>query len=127
MTFVFWRLANSGRVGHVRGAGDLVLVASDQHAILGGDQVGLDEVGAHVDRELVGGERVLGPVGGRAAVRDDQRLAASGPVRTTGLGSGRRQPHDKRSGEDCGGKNTCVHGKDATPTSPRSHGALTRR
>ena len=119
-------LANSGRVGDVGGAGDLVLVPGDQNAVLGRDQVGLDVVGAHADRELVRGQGVLGPVAGGAAMRDDQGLAAVGPVSATRFGRGRCQPDDKRS-DGSGGKDACVHGRDATPTSPRSHGALTRR
>ena len=88
-------------------------MARDQNAILGGDQVGLDVVGAHVDRELIRGERVFRPVGGRAAMRDDQRLAAVGPVSATGLGRGRCQPDNKRS-NGSGGKDACVHDRDAT-------------
>ena len=48
--------------GDVGRAGDLVLVSGDEHAVLVGDEVGLDVVGAHPRAELVGGERVLGPV-----------------------------------------------------------------
>ena len=58
---------------HVRGPGDLVLVAGDEPPVARGDHVGLDEVGAELDRELVGRQRVLGPVRGRAAVGDDDR------------------------------------------------------
>ena len=36
-----------GVVGDVGRAADLVLVAGDEHAVLGRDEVGLDEVGAH--------------------------------------------------------------------------------
>ncbi len=41
------------QVSHVGGAGDFVLVARDQHAVLGGDEVRLDDVGAIVDGLLV--------------------------------------------------------------------------
>ena len=67
-----------GVVGDVGGAADLVLVAGDEHAVLGGDQVGLDVVGALLDGELVRRERVLGAVAGRAAVAEDERLVELG-------------------------------------------------
>ena len=69
-------------VGDVGRAGDLRLVAGDEHAVLGDDEVGLDVVGALARRQLVGGERVLRPVAGRAAVADHERL---GLVRLCGL------------------------------------------
>ena len=62
-----------GVVGDVGGTGDLVLVPGDQHAVLGGDQVGLDVVGALSDRQPVGLEGVLRPVAAGAAVGDDDR------------------------------------------------------
>ena len=54
----------------VGGAADLVLVAGDEHAVLGRDQVGLDIVGAELDGESVGGEGVLGAVTRCTAVRE---------------------------------------------------------
>ena len=39
-----------GMTRHVGGGGDLVLVARDQHSVLRRDEVGLDEVGALLDR-----------------------------------------------------------------------------
>ena len=54
-------------VGRAR---DLVLVARDEPPVARRDHVGLDEVGAELDRELVGRERVLGPERGGAAVGD---------------------------------------------------------
>ena len=71
ISLVVRREANSGCVGDVGGAADLGLVAGDERAVAGGDEVDVDGVGAHPDRELVGGERVLGPVAGGAAVPDD--------------------------------------------------------
>ena len=47
------RSANSGRRGDVGGAGELVLVPHDERAVAAEDQVGLDQVGALVDGELV--------------------------------------------------------------------------
>ena len=60
-------------VGDVGGAADLRLVAGDEHAVLGADEVGLDVVGAELGGEAVGRERVLGAVAGGAAVADDER------------------------------------------------------
>jgi len=51
-----------GVAGDVGRARDLVLVAGHEHPILGRDEVGLDVVGAQAGAELVGGQRVLGPV-----------------------------------------------------------------
>ena len=60
-----------GTLRHVGGAVDQVLVAVDQHAVLGGDQVRLDHVGTLRHGQLVGGEGVLRAVPGGAAVGDD--------------------------------------------------------
>ena len=59
-----------GPVGDVGRRGDVVLVAGDEHAVLGRHQVGLDVVGAHPRGERVARERVLGPVAGGAPVTD---------------------------------------------------------
>ena len=61
-------------LGDVGGAADLVLVASHEHAVLRRDEVRLDVVGALRDRELVGGQGVLGAVAGGTAVTDQDRL-----------------------------------------------------
>jgi hypothetical protein len=83
--------------GHVGGAADLRLVPGDQHAILGDHQIGLDVVRAHPRGQLVGGQGVLRPVAGRAAVSDDQRPGFL--VATVGDG---RLGHDRRSTADQG-------------------------
>ena len=73
------RLAAGGELRMLRNVGrarDVVLVAGDEQVVLGRDEVGLDVVRAHVDRQLVGAERVLGPVGRRAAMADDERRGA---------------------------------------------------
>jgi hypothetical protein len=62
---------------HVGGAGNVVLMACDQHAILGGHQIGLDEIHAEIDGKVVGRERVLGPMAGCTAMPDDERRAAA--------------------------------------------------
>jgi hypothetical protein len=62
-----------GTAGNVRRPGDLVLVAADEDAVLRGDEIRLDEVGALLDRQPVRLERVLGPVATRAAVGDHDR------------------------------------------------------
>ena len=46
-------------------------------AVLGRHQVGLDQVGALVDRQFVGRQRVLGPLAAGAAVGDDDRAATA--------------------------------------------------
>src|SRR5205085_9712758 len=60
-----------GTIGDVGGPRDLVLVTCDQNVIFRRDQVRLDEIGTHLDRQLVGSERVLGPVAAGAPVGDD--------------------------------------------------------
>ncbi|MEJ7638397.1 MAG: hypothetical protein WKF75_10600, partial [Singulisphaera sp.] len=44
----------------------------DQHAVLGQDEVGLDEVGARLGRQAVARQGMLGPAAGEAPVADDQ-------------------------------------------------------
>ncbi|CUR59688.1 hypothetical protein NOCA1190040 [metagenome] len=64
------------RVGRdVRGAADLRLVPRHEDAVAGHHQVGLDEVRALAGSELVGGDGVLGPVAGRAAVGEHRGTA----------------------------------------------------
>jgi hypothetical protein len=48
-------------------------MSHDEHPVLGDDDVGLDRIHAHLEREIVGGAAVLGAVSGRASVADDQR------------------------------------------------------
>jgi hypothetical protein len=45
-------------------------VAGDEDVILRRDQVRLDEIGAQLDRQLIGRERVLGPVAAGATMGD---------------------------------------------------------
>ena len=85
-----------GVLGDVGRAADLGLVPGDEHAVLGRDEVGLDEVGAHPGGELVGGQGVLRSVAGGPAVADDERLPlrAGRPVARSaragaGVGAGR--------------------------------------
>ena len=98
ITLVVRRGGELGVVGDVGGRADLRLVARDEKAVLGGDEVGLDEVGAHARGELVGRERVLGPVAGGAAVADDQGLPAGGGHAVSGAvaaaGAGRAGDRD---------------------------------
>ena len=60
-------------VGDIRRARDLVLVPHDEHAVPRDDDVGLDRVDAHREREVVRRAGVLRPIAGRAAVSDDER------------------------------------------------------
>ena len=66
-----------GVVGDVGGGRDVVLVPADQVAVLGGDEVLLDDVRAHFEGELVRAEGVLGAVAAGAAVADDRRAPAA--------------------------------------------------
>ena len=66
--------------GDVGGRGELGVVAGDEHAVGGADEVGLDEVRAHPDGQLVARQGVLGPVAGRATVPDDDRCAHGGSL-----------------------------------------------
>src|SRR5690606_23783516 len=61
-----------GTLGDVGGAADLGFVPGDEYAVGGGDEVGLDVVGAHARRQFVGGERVFGAVTRCASVSDDE-------------------------------------------------------
>jgi hypothetical protein len=115
-------------VGDVGGAGDVVLVAAHQVAVPGGHQVLLDDVGAHVEGELVGAQGVFWPVAGGAAVGDDggngqrRRSAARG-----GGGVGTRvrrgSAREQRGGSRARHRRTAQHG---SPTGPRlsCHGCL---
>ncbi len=65
-----------GTLRHVGRAGDVGLVAGDEHAVPGRHQVRLDEVGAQLDAAAVAFERMVGQVPGGAAVADHQGLGA---------------------------------------------------
>jgi DNA-binding FadR family transcriptional regulator len=69
-----------GTAGDVRRARDLVLVAGDEHAVLGRDSVLLDVVGAHPGGQRVAGQRVLRAVAGRAAMRDHHGRHGGGTI-----------------------------------------------
>ena len=77
-SLVVRRSANSGRRGDVGGERQLALVPDDEDAVAADDEVGLDQLGAEVDGELVAGGRVLRPVGRGAAVADDHGLGKAG-------------------------------------------------
>ena len=64
-----------GPLRDIRGLGDIGLVPSDQMAIPGGHEIGFDEIGAHLDGEPIGLERVFRSVAGGAAMGDDERCA----------------------------------------------------
>ena len=63
--------------GDVGGVRDVVFVADNQFTIARTDQIRLDEVGAHGDRQFVAGPRVFGQVTGSATVADDKRYGLS--------------------------------------------------
>jgi hypothetical protein len=58
----------------VRGPADFVFVPRDKDAVLRRHQIGFDEVRAHLGRQPVGLEGVLGPMTARAAVPDNQNV-----------------------------------------------------
>ena len=57
-------------IGDVGRVGDRILVPRDEHIVLGRDEVGLDEIGALLDREVIGRQRMLGTQPARAAMGD---------------------------------------------------------
>ena len=65
-----------GAVGDVGRARHLVLVARDQDPVARGDHVGLDDVGTLLDRQPVGGQRVLRAPAARPPVRDHEHVGA---------------------------------------------------
>ncbi len=90
--------------GHIGRRGDLVLVASNKQAVARGNQVGLEDVRAHVDGRLVGSEGVFRPVPWGAPVADDN--PARCPVRVRSCRTGLGKHHADHSREEKGtGKN----------------------
>ena len=79
---------------HVGGLAELMLVARDQHAVLRRHEVGLDVVGAHLDRQTIRLERVFGTIPARAAMRDHERARRLGHRH----GGGQDKPDDGESG-----------------------------
>ena len=73
MTFVALAIGELRSRRHVGGGRDVVLVTRDEHVVLGRDQVGLDHVGAHPDREVIAGQGVLRPVARGTTVTEDER------------------------------------------------------
>ena len=73
IVLVVLRAANSGWSATSVVSGDVVLVPRDEHVVLGRHQIGLDEIGALLDRQFIGGERMFGPQAAGAAMRDDDR------------------------------------------------------
>ena len=65
-----------GAAGDVGAQRQVGVMAGDEHAVLGGDQVHLDHVGAELDGAGIGLQRLLGQVAGGATVRDHQRRLA---------------------------------------------------
>src|SRR5574340_300288 len=63
-----------GPTGNVGAYGQIGVMAGDQHAVLGGDQVKLDRIGAKVDCSLIGLEGVFRQVARSTAMGDHQRF-----------------------------------------------------
>jgi len=81
-------------------------VARDQVAILGRDQIRLDVVGAQLDAERIGLQRVLGQVAAAAApVADDQRLrfVVGEVMRAPVMGLAPRSAEQQRGERHAGG------------------------
>ena len=83
---------------------------ADEHAVLRDGEVLLDEVGALLDGEAVGLERVFGRVGGGAAVRDELLLRGR---RSAGAPAG-----DKDTAEQPAGGMPAKTSCDRARTSP---------
>jgi hypothetical protein len=83
------------QVLHVGGGDQVRLVARDQVAVLGGDEVGLDVVGAQLDGQRVALERVVGQVARGAAVADDERRVV-GAMAAVVVGQRRRGRGEQR-------------------------------
>jgi hypothetical protein len=65
-------------VGDVGGERQLVLVPDDEDAVPADHDVGFDQLGTEVDRQVVAGGRVLRTVGRGTAVPDDHGLGKAG-------------------------------------------------
>ncbi len=86
-----------GPRGDIGGVGKLGLVPGDELEVPGRHQIGFDEIRALIDRALVSGERMLGPLARGAAVRDHQQRRGNGRGgRERGPDGGRNKEH----GED---------------------------
>src|SRR5262249_24362825 len=73
---------------------------SDELVILRRDEIWLDVVRSEVDRELIRGKRVLGPVTGRASMSDDDRPAIVMVVPVAKRPGARRDRASERSRND---------------------------
>ena len=80
-----------GMVLHVGGGRDVGLMSHHQHAILGGNQVWLDEVGPAVNGPLIARQRVVRQVAGCTAMPQHQRLLSI--QRRIASGGCRRPPN----------------------------------
>ena len=64
-----------GALGDVGRAAELVLVARQPQAIGSRNLIRLDMIGAELDGQRIGGQGVLGPAAGCAAMADHDRIA----------------------------------------------------
>jgi hypothetical protein len=109
----------------VGGGRDVGLVPRDQLAVLRRHQVRLDHVGAELDREAIGLERVFRAVARGAAVGDHEGQGGCGGSGSRGGGRGaharilhsrgggrqrERQGRERGEGGQCGGRATGAHG-----------------
>ena len=94
-----------GMVLHVGGGRDVGLMPHHQHAILGGDQVRLDEVGPAVDGPLIARQRVVRQVTGRTAVPQHQRLL---PVECRKAPCARRSTRNTGQCPGAGHRHACL-------------------
>jgi len=83
--------------GDVGRATDLILMADDQHPILRRYQIGLDEIGAVLDGDGVGGKGVLGTQRAGTAMADDEDLRGEGLGRCSMRGHRKRSEHHGES------------------------------
>ena len=96
IVFVVRRSANSGRSATSVVPEISFSCRTTSTPSLRDDDVGLDRVDAHREREVVRRARVLRPVAGRAAVSDDERAGPGHRFRLP-AGAARRRRHPDRS------------------------------
>jgi hypothetical protein len=64
---------------NVGGAPDLVLVPRNEHAVASHDQIGLDVIGALLNRQPIGLDRVFRPLAAGSAVSNDKDIRQENP------------------------------------------------
>ena len=94
----------------VRRGADVRLVAGDEVAVLGGDEVRLDVVGAELDGALVALERVVGQVARGAAMAGHERELVAGVAVAVAAARMRQGGWDEAQRADGGERDRPAHG-----------------